>query len=348
MLKVNIFFLQIILVLSNGFDGTRATSRILSKYKSETSNFLSGDLGNLEFDSHSIVEGNPSFAQLAVRTLQRILVEHMGFSGSEVIAPTSQVPAADEHGNLHIRFKQYLGGYPIEGASMIMHVSGKDGSVFAINGEFHSDTNTIAARAQLSCETAVETAIKGRDMLKPGQWESECSKAAVQGLDGKPHLAYKRLRGYQPKGGRPYQRDLVFASVETGKLLAVHPKVYGARALETYECNGTSSCDLVSRSPNKTISTDRIAVKAHNNTVDAYDFYNLAFKRLSMDGRDVMIKTYVQYESNFSNSFFSSIGFNGTDSPILVYGGGDGSRFTAFSGGLDIGMLLFLSSFREP
>jgi hypothetical protein len=132
-----------------------------------------------------------------------------------------------------------------------------------------------------------------------GKWMDKGQMAAVQGRDGRPYLAYKRLRGYPPHGSlpgelAPHRQDLLFADRVTGRLVAVHPRGSGARKLATYNCSGTvDNCRLRTQSPNPINTSDVNLDAAHNNVIEAYNFFDRTFGLKGMDGRDTLITVLV-------------------------------------------------------
>lgn len=70
------------------------------------------------------------------------------------------------------------------------------------------------------------------------------------------------------------------------------------------------------------------SVDAHYNAGVVYDFYKNLFNRNSIDNNGMGIYSLVHYASNYNNAFW--------DGNEMVYGDGDGSRFTYLSGDLDI------------
>ncbi|WP_433745314.1 M4 family metallopeptidase [Falsibacillus pallidus] len=73
---------------------------------------------------------------------------------------------------------------------------------------------------------------------------------------------------------------------------------------------------------------DKAAVDAHYYAGVTYDFYKNVFGRNSYDNKGAAIKSSVHYSRNYNNAFW-----NGSQ---MVYGDGDGTNFTSFSGGIDV------------
>jgi Zn-dependent metalloprotease len=303
--------------------------------------FLSGNLSSIEFPSKnmnyqqsivsSVAKGQQIYIKSEVsKTIKSILRSHFQFTGRETILPTLDDIETDSQGRWHIRFKQYVDGLQIEGASLMAHIDPVSGTLIAVNGEFHSaatiGTKLRSTDSELSCDSAMEIALQEYGSLK-GEWQSECTEAAVQGRDGKAHRAFKRMYGYQPTGvDDPFQLDTIFADRMTGKLLNVHPQVMGARSLSTFDCRrregGPSDCKLLSSSPDKIVSQKKAAEDAHNSAVDAYDFFKNFFDRDSFDGKGGTIRSFTNYGSFYNNAFYSGV-FGG-----MVYGNGDGKGAT--------------------
>jgi vibriolysin len=257
------------------------------------------------------------------RALKSILRKHFHLTGHETILPTLDDIETDAQGRWHIRYKQYVDGLPIEGASVVAHVDPESGTIIAVNGEFHPDSpfQAKASSFYLDCETAVEKALTEYGVSN-GEWKSDCTATVVQGRDGKAHRAFKRLLGYQPSGADdPYQFDLLFADRDSGTLVAVHPQVFGARSINTFDCRRKegrpSDCKVLSTSSDRISSKNRPAQDAHNFAADVYDFYLNYFGRDSYDGNGATIRSYVNYGSFYNNAFYSSV-FDG-----VVYGNGD-------------------------
>jgi bacillolysin len=325
-------FLQALLLLQcttfNAHAKSASFARSLSsQYETQSTSFIFGrSLGVVDANTLGLVEFNPgAVKEAAAAEALDILTELKGFTGEEVILPTQSKIGVDDKGNLHVRLVQFWNGLPMEGASMMVHFSAQEGNIFALNGEFHSaysiDLDT-PQEDELDCEVAVEIALNEYGLAANGAWESKCERSAVQGRNGQPYVAFKRMRGYQSEGGL-YQRDLLFASLTTGELLAVHPKVYSALAVNTLDCrNGNGSlCYLVSNSSNYINSSDVAANAAHNHAIDTYNFYKDFFNRDSFDEEGMTIRSFVHYKAKYNNAAYFGNG-------QIVYGDGDGEHYS--------------------
>lgn len=98
----------------------------------------------------------------------------------------------------------------------------------------------------------------------------------------------------------------------------------------TYSSNGaTDGGYIVSNSTNSFNSEyDKASVSAHYNTGQVIDFYKKLFNRNSIDNAGMRVDSFTHYGSNYNNAFWT--GYE------MVYGDGDGKKFTYLSGDLDI------------
>jgi Zn-dependent metalloprotease len=303
----------------------------------------------------------------ASSTLKEILKGNCGFSGSENLLPVDRQPIWFDgtDNTAHIRYKQLVDGLPLEGASIAIHFRTKTGAVYAVNGEVHSQaaidgavndttstTTTTTTGAEgttvLTCEDAIDAALQELGLRDPavveaGTWEGECQPAAVQGRDGKPYLAYKRLYRYQPTPSSvatenltvPEQLDWIYAQRSTGRLVAVRPTIFSDRTMETRNCRSKYvyypfQCFPVTTSPDKIKTGDEQVDNVHNFTVDVYDMYVRMFQFAGMDGQDMNTLSLAHYGANYSNAFFDS------EEGYLAYGDGDGVVYGQF-GQMDVG-----------
>jgi Zn-dependent metalloprotease len=164
-----------------------------------------------------------ALAQAAAPVLMKILEQKGRASGNETLV---FVQANDVQGTVHLRFTEAVRGLPVDGAATMMHIRRSDGVVFAVNGEFvNSDelSKQWDDGERLDCATATEQALL-ESGIQGGVWSSEdpdCDKKAITNDSlGHPHVCWKRSVSY---GG--IQRDVLYASIVTGKLVARVPTV---------------------------------------------------------------------------------------------------------------------------
>jgi Zn-dependent metalloprotease len=239
----------------------------------------------------------------AKRALMTILKERMGAVGDEVVEPASRRIYVDRQAkNLHLRFRQRIRGHPIEGAALNLHVT-PEGFVVALNGEF-VPSNNMELRVLLGCHEALEVAhAEVGDLDGQWEWTSPCVPAAVLGNDGLGHMCWKRAAEIR-KPGQPVRREVLFASGVNGRLVARHPQTFGARSLETRNCQtGSTSCAVVSTSPSRISTGDMAIDAAHNNAIKVYDFLKSMYGRDSLDDAGMTIVSQVHFNVSCKCSY---------------------------------------------
>jgi Zn-dependent metalloprotease len=237
----------------------------------------------------------------AKRALVAILKERMGAVGDEAVEPDARRVYVDRQAkNLHVRFQQSIHGLPVEGAALHLHVAPEDGTVLALNGEFVPSTS-MELRVLVECHEALEVARReaGGDGVAGGEqweWTSPCVPAAVLGDDGRGHKCWKRTAEIRTPG-QPVRREVLFASGVNGRLVARHPQTFGARSLETRNCQTQKeNCAVVSTSPNPISTGDKAIDAAHNNAIKVYDFLKNMYGRDSLDNAGMTIVSQAHYD----------------------------------------------------
>lgn len=168
--------------------------------------------------------------------------------------------------------------------------------------------------------------------------------------DGKLHLAYR----FDVYAQKPLSRDLIYVDATNGKILfrnamikhitATGGTLYsGSRSVETelvspgtyqlhdltrgngiftYTFNNTlNMADEVSNS--STVWPTSQAIDAHWGAEKVYDYWKDVHNRLSYDGFDGELDSYVNYDVNFDNAFW--------DGSEMIYGDGSGIINGGFS-----------------
>jgi Zn-dependent metalloprotease len=309
----------------------KATSRIGGK-----SLFLEGSLGQLNLNAQGIV--GPDLREEGKKVLEEIIEEILGGTGDEVVQAAPEKIHREKSGSYHIRYHHYIDGLMVEGASMMLHVDGSNGTVTAVNGEFAptKEQDQVGRGLQdLSCEQAIQAAIQQLDI--PGAVrDSDCELSAVYADDGYFQKAWKAFVAYEVDN-EPNQRDEVFVSLDTGRLLARFPTIHGGLALGTYDCSWSkTNCALFDSSPGYILPVDSNALSqavadAHNYAIDTYNYFYGNFRRDSIDNRGMKLISRVNYADpgkSFLNAFW-----NGRN---MTYGTGDGATYYPFSRGCDV------------
>jgi Fungalysin/Thermolysin Propeptide Motif len=179
---------------------------------------------------------NESLPEAAANVLMKILKQRGAASGDEELV-FAKVDTFQ--GSAHVRFREAIRGLPVDATSVIMHVRTTDGTVYAVNGEFVNSRDVTfpsndadgGGTGELDCETATREALRESGITN-GEWttpadegdgsnNSECgTKAIATDPRGQAHVCWKRSVRY---GG--IQRDVLYASVITGELVARIPQV---------------------------------------------------------------------------------------------------------------------------
>jgi len=254
-----------------------------------------------------------AFKKKAKSRLKVIAKDKMGGSGEEDFVPRSTVQ--DKEGNTHIRFKQKIGGIEVDGASMVMHVD-PAGAVTAVNGEL-VDEGEIEGGAPLDCEEAFQVALE-QSSIDEGVWITECVLTIVATKDGSAYKAWKRMMEYTREADGSTRKDELFASVSTGDLVAVHPQIHGALAMQTYDCKNSDLCSLVETTPGLVERADEVIENGHNHAFRTYNYFLEKFGRDSLDGNGMTIKSFVHVGTNINNAYWDGANKH------LIYGDGDG------------------------
>lgn len=302
--------------------------RVLGRTASGKPSFLRGNLGTVQTSSHQGITGGEDseheLSTAAAATLQTILREHIGSSGREGLQVV-QV-RRDARGDTHIRFKGLIDGVPVEAASMVMHIDAA-GTVYALNGELVSAVG-VGSSVQLTCDEAFGIALTSSWEFKKvtGTWRTGCELTFVQAMNGVTHKAWTRRMEYEKteQGSTVYRLDKLFASVETGEMVAILPQIDGVAGVpalitrDMLQAYDESASMVVSNSSEPINTTDASVNAAHNHARDAYLYYWSAFGRDSFDNSGSPLTSYVHYGSNVVGAFQDG-------NKALYYGDGDGT-----------------------
>jgi bacillolysin len=252
------------------------------------------------------------------------------YSGDETFVPQN----SDSN---HMRYGQQIHGMDVEGASLYVHVD-KLGMIVGVNGEI-VDGTSVPSEPTIDASTAIDAALK--ESRVPTEVHGNCSPptlTVVRGLkDGEAHLAWTCTIRYDIVGEDGYLEpfnDQIFARA-TGDipgLIQIHPKIYGARSLETRNCmqaEDKDNCTIVSTSSDKIVQPSDLPVEAaHNFAIDTYNYYMQKHGRDSIDNRGMTITSLVHYGEKIMIASW--------DGSRMLYGDGDGVGAGPSSLALDI------------
>lgn len=321
------------------------------------SQFIQGNLGQVELPSsegQSFVAVS-SLKEQGAKVLKSILAEFLGGTGHEDVRPAPEeiqrVPShhrvhrrTKQHArsrsqpvhDLHIRYYHFLDGLQVEGSSMVLHISGSDGSVFALNGEIAPVKHGRDPIPTLTCQQAIRRAQRQLG-VSGSKRVSKCELSAVYGDDGYFQKAWKSLVRYRRNDDpdHSYQVDEVFASLKNGQLVGRLPTIHGGRSMETSDCNSSALCSVISTSADPIAVSEALsssgAVDAHNNAIYTYNYYFNEFGRDSINGRGMKLVSRANYANNVA--YLNNAFWDGTK---MTYGNGNPSTFHPFSHAVDV------------
>lgn len=209
-----------------------ADSKVANQAATGAPNNLTGDLGMIDALSgpQTRAQDETLFHLSAQNTLQGILVEHFGASGSEEMEVIRV--REDALGNVHVRFQQHLNGLPVIGAQMYLHARVATGEVYAVNGTFAPSHDVpFPAMAKGSAGQAVSKlarqGVAGRSMTRPELIYFHDAEM------GSTHLSWKvTVKGED--NGMFFDND-VYVDAFTYEVVAVAANVHTAKSLQTYD-----------------------------------------------------------------------------------------------------------------
>lgn len=276
---------------------------------------------------------------------------HRNFKTDELIR--------DENGHTFITFNQEINGIKVLDSKLNVHYN-KDGVIVSINGSYESDQELAnEGRKSITAKDAVNTAKSLFDYDSLG-FEPRAEKVIFE-QDGNLYAAYKVNIYYF---GKEIGNWDVFVDLYSGEVLEVLDnirydgpvegsginvqeitvplnlylsgstyymrdvtKLYPSEILTYTMNNSTTTGYLISNSEPK-FTNEKAGVSAHYGAGAVYDFYKELFGRNSIDSRGMLMRSFVHYGYNYNNAFW--------DGYEMVYGDGDGTNFTYFSGDLDV------------
>jgi len=266
------------------------------------------------------------------------------------------------------KFQQVYKGVPVFGQQLIVHADAK-GEVTSINGYFDPQVRGkgIDIHAKLSASEAIQAAKNDTGLSDVKHFDKEEAQLYLYEAPDKNHyLVYQVELSTLDNFGEPAYWE-VFVDAHDGAVVdkidnlkhssavgtgtgvlgdtrtlhtfyneqeyylrdTTKPMTAKGGHIETYTAAG--STDMLPGFKlwdEDNVWTNPAAVDAHYHTGLAYDYFYTKFNRDSYDGNGHNIISTVNYGYQYNNAFW-----NGS---YLVYGDGDGSKYLAFSGALDV------------
>jgi vibriolysin len=250
-----------------------------------------------------------------------------------VIAPFRLTPddveltriTTDENGYRHARYRQVRDGLEVVGGDLIVHVDVK-GTITSVNGTARGDLPNFNGKSQISAAAAIAK-VQGDARYLSMAPAADARQVYVILPDGAMHKAWETtfegVRGVDP------QKDKVYVSVDTGSIVAIHPKYHYALNRLVYSANnGSSLPGTLRRSEGQAATTDVDVNAAYDNSGATYTAYNQFWNRDSYDNNGAALRSTVHYSVNYCNAFW-----NGTQ---MVYGDGSGSSCRPLARSVDV------------
>ena len=247
----------------------------------------------------------PTFGAAASSAISSILENRLGATGRETLKLVKRENklVKDSKGHRHVRFEQTYEGIPVVDAALVMHVNEND-KIIAINGEYVA-ADSVVTKEIFSCEQAFADTLEDSRFQSDPVWLTDCGTFKIV-LDkyGNAHKAWERMIGFKPETG-PSQKTMIYASVVTGELVAIRPKIFGALSLHTKDCQNQefSVCKTVSKSSKKISTGDKAADNAHNFARATYKFYK-KLGRDSIDDNGMTLVSNVHYGVDYNNAYW--------------------------------------------
>lgn len=215
----------------------------------------------------------------------------------------------DKLGFTHIRYREYIGEFPVEGTMIIAHI--KENRVVSFNGDYFQDVNPSVA-ASVSEAAALQSALDDVHAQKY-KWENKAQEAAMKQLNNDPGFTY------YPKGSLVIVHatgdDYSAASLRMAWKFDVYAEIPLSRA---YICVDAQTSKVIAKK-NRIHDVD---VQGTANTVYSgsqpmtCDSVSATSFRLRESGRGNGIQTYnLNNSTNYTNTDFTNTSSNWNLSP---------------------------------
>ena len=269
----------------------------------------------------------------------------------------------DSLGYTHVTLAQLIDGLPVKDKEITIHYD-KNGIIKNITADVEKNIKSFTSvkRSEITKEEAIKIAEKEVTYTKLA-YEPKVNLIAYL-KDGKAYKTYKvNIKVSEPQilnynfyvdvslGNIIDKEDMIrYDGPSTGSGTAVDGSTKPLNLylsgssyqmkdttkpmtgqIVTYTANNqeTQPGSMVTNS-SSTFNTEsyKAAVSAHYYGGVVYDFYKNLFNRNSLDNNGMGLTSTVHYGNSYNNAFW--------DGTQMVYGDGDGTQFTYFSGDLDV------------
>jgi bacillolysin len=225
----------------------------------------------------------------------------------------------DELGMTHVRFNQSLGGIPVWGGEVTVHLLA-DGAISTAGGSTVSGVARFNSQVTVPIEKATEIAL-GQALVPNGKVVESTLVAYNHALTtGKPASTVMAYYLKVDSETAPELAKYVVVDAQTGMMLHSVSAVYDARSRRTYNMQRriTYSQAVLTRSEGQGAATSAPGCttadvnSAYDAAGNAYDFFRNRFGRDSYNNAGATINIYTCYSTNYRNAFW--------DGTRLVFG----------------------------
>lgn len=225
----------------------------------------------------------------------------------------------DELGMTHVRFNQSLGGVPVLGGEVMVHLQA-DGAIATAGGSTVSGLARFNSQVSVPVEKAIEIAL-GQAAVRDGKVVENTLVAYNHALiTGKPAPTVIAYYLKVDSDSAPEMAKYVVVDAQNGTVLHTAGAVYDARNRRTHNMQRriVYSQAVLARSEGQGAAstapgcTTADVNNAHDSVGNAYDFFRNRFGRDSYNNAGATINTYTCYSTNYRNAFW--------DGTRLVFG----------------------------
>lgn len=303
---------------------TTPASHLLEQGKGNTTIHMNDALGTARFIEAGDFPITYEFAgrRLDAETIARTFMQSYGslFGVNESDLNIMSVKN-DELGMTHVRFAQSIGGVPVFGGEVTVHVRA-DGAVATVGGSTVQGLLPFSSQVRLPVERAEEI-VRLQSAFPDGQVIQRdlvaYNEGLVTGRTASTVMAYlMRVESLSVPDTARY----VIVDAQTGTVLLSYSANYDGRDRRTHNMQRRMlySQAVLTRSEGQSATnnapscTTNDVNRAHDAAGDGYDFFRNRFGRDSYDYEGATINIYTCYGNNYRNAFW--------DGSRLVFGEG--------------------------
>lgn len=195
----------------------------------------------------------------------------------------------DKIGYTNVRYKEYVGIYPVDGSMIIAHI--KNGKVVSFNGDLYRDVNTSFA-ANISEAAALQDALNKVHAVKY-KWENKTEEAQMKIVHNDPSFTFYpkgELTVVHKKGSdfsaasmrlawkfdiyaeEPLSRAYIYIDAQTGEFVSDEERIHTADVVGT--ANTLYSGTRTMTSDNFAVNNYRLQETGRGNGIQTYNMNN--------------------------------------------------------------------------